>query len=71
MYVWPRKAVSVTTGFRYLVIRWGHALTWILLAINFVLRGITPSFNRTADLIAAAGGLAYLLFMVMTFAVKP
>jgi hypothetical protein len=30
VYIWPHKAV--TTGFRYLIVRWGHALTWLLLA---------------------------------------
>jgi len=23
VYIWPHKAVTVTTGFRYFVIRWG------------------------------------------------
>lgn len=70
VFIWPHKVVTVTSGFRYLVIRWGHALTWILLAINFALRGIDPSLNGAANLIAAAGGAIYLLFMTMTFAVK-
>lgn len=70
VYVWPRKAVTASAGFRYFVIRWGHALTWVLLAVSFLLRGINSSFNGIANLVAAAGGLTYLLFMVMTFAVR-
>lgn len=70
VYIWPRKAVTATTGFRYLAIRWGHTLTWILLAINFALRGIDPSLNGAANLIAAAGGVMYLLFMAMTFIIR-
>ncbi len=70
VYVWPHKAVTVTTGFRYVVIRWGHSLTWVLLAVSFLLRGISPEINGTANLIAAAGGLMYLLFMAMTFIIK-
>jgi len=35
-FVWPHKAVTATTGFRFLVLRWGHALTWILLSVNFL-----------------------------------
>ncbi len=70
VFIWPQKAVTTTTGFRYFVIRWGHTLTWVLLAINFGLRGIDPSFNGIANLFAAAGGVMYLLFMTMTFAVK-
>ena len=69
-FVWPQKAVAVPSGFRFLVLRWGHALTWLLLAINFLLRGLSPSLNGAANLIALAGGLVYLLFMVMTFVVK-
>ena len=70
VYVGPHTKILVTPGLRYLVIRWGHALTWILLAVSFFLRGISPSLNGVANLIAAAGGLVYLLFIVMTFVVK-
>ena len=69
-FVWPQKAVTVTIGFRVFVLRWGHALTWILLAINFLLRGLSPSLNGVANIVALAGGLMYALFMVMTFVAK-
>jgi hypothetical protein len=69
-FVWPHKAVTTTTGFRFLVLRWGHALTWILLAVNFLLRGLSPSLNGAANIVALAGGLMYMLFMVMTFIIK-
>ena len=69
-FVWPHKEVANATGFRFFVLRWGHALTWLLLTINFLLRGIDPSLNGLASLIALAGGLMYLLFMVMTFVVQ-
>ena len=65
--VWPRKAVTATRGVRYVVVRWGHAFTWVLLVVNFILRGIDPSLTGAANLIALAGGLMYLLFMLMTF----
>lgn len=70
VYVGPHNKITVTPGFRHLVIRWGHALTWILLALSFFLRGLSPSLNGVANLLAATGGLVYLLFMVMTFVVK-
>ncbi|MFN8402733.1 MAG: hypothetical protein U0V48_04155 [Anaerolineales bacterium] len=70
VFIWPHKAVTTTTGFRYFVIRWGHALTWVLLAVNFALRGIDPSLNDAANLIAAAGGVTYLLFTTMTFIIR-
>lgn len=69
-FVWPQKAMATNTGFRFLVIRWGHALTWLLLAIHFALRGISPSLNGPANLIALTGGIVYLLFMVMSFIAK-
>jgi len=69
-FVWPQKAVTASSGFRFLMIRYAHTLTWALLAINFLFRGLSPSFNGSANLIAAVGGLVYLLFMVMTFIIK-
>ena len=69
-FVWPHKAVIVSTGFRFFVIRWGHALTWLLIALNFLLRGISPSLNGTANWIALTGGVIYFLFMVMSFEIK-
>jgi hypothetical protein len=69
-HIWPAKAVTVTSGFRYFIIRWGHALTWILLAVSFFLRGIGPDLNGGSSFFALAGGMMYLLFMVMTFVIK-
>ena len=69
-FVWPRKAASASTGLRFFVLRWGHALTWILLAINFLLRGVSPNLNGVATLFALAGGTMYLLFIAMTSVVK-
>lgn len=69
-FVWPRRRISENGGFRYLVLRWGHTLVWVLLAINFLLRGLSPSAASAADAFALSGGLAYLLFLVMTFSTK-
>lgn len=68
-FVWPHKAADVT-GFRFFVLRWGHALAWSLLAINFLLRGIDPSLNGLASFCALAGGVMYLLFTAVTFLIK-
>ena len=70
IYVGPHTKLTVTTGLRYFVIRWGHAVTWLLLAVSFFLRGLSPSMNGVANMIALAGGLTYLLFMAMTFIIK-
>jgi len=69
-FVWPEKAGTAAIGFRFFILRWGHTLTWILLAINFLLRGLSPSLNGLANLIALAGGVMYFLFLMMTFVVK-
>jgi hypothetical protein len=70
VYVGPHTKLTPTSDFRYFVIRWGHALTWLLLAISFFLRGMNPELNGVANLIALAGGLVYLMFLVMNFVVK-
>ena len=67
---WPSKVLTEAAGLRFFVIRWGHALTWLLLTINFILRGIDPKFNGAANIIAGAGGVIYLLFIATTFIVK-
>ena len=68
--VWPHPAAPVSGGFRFFVLRWGHALTWLLLAVNFTLRGVDAKFNGVANMMAAAAGLNYLLFMLLTFVLK-
>ena len=68
--VWPKKAVTATSGARYLIVRWGHALVWILLAVNFLLRGLSPSLNGAADAVALVGAAMYVAFLAMTFMVK-
>jgi hypothetical protein len=70
VYVGPRTKIPVIPGFRHFIIRWGHALTWALLGINFLLRGINPSLNGLASFCAVAGGVMYILFLAMTFVVK-
>jgi hypothetical protein len=45
-------------------------LTWLLLAVNFLLRGLSPSLNGVANLIALSGALIYGLFIFMMFVVK-
>lgn len=42
VYVGPHTKLTPTPGFRYFVIRRGHALTWLLLAIRFIMRAIIP-----------------------------
>jgi hypothetical protein len=69
-FVWPQKAAAAATGFRFFILRWGHTLTWALLAINFLLRGLSPSLNGVANILALAGGLMYALFIVLALVVR-
>ena len=69
-FFWPKDRIADLTGFRFFVLRWGHALTWLLISINFILRGLDPKLNGAANMMAAAGGLIYLLFIAMTFILK-
>jgi hypothetical protein len=70
VFVGPHTKMQAAPGFRYFIVRWGHALTWLLLAVHFLLRGASPSLNGVANMIAFAGGVIYLLFMAMAFVVK-
>ncbi len=63
-FLWPQQKVTPDTGWlRYLVLRYGHALVWLLLALSFLLRG-SDSGGLAANGVALAALLAYLLFMV-------
>jgi hypothetical protein len=70
VFVGPHTKMPESVGFRFLVIRWGHALTWLLLALSFFLLGLSPGLSRAANLLAVASGLVYALFIVMTFVFK-
>jgi hypothetical protein len=69
-FIWPQKAVAVHAGFRFFIVRWGHALTWLLLTLNFLLRGLSPALEGTANILAILGALFYALFILMTFVIK-
>lgn len=70
VYVGPHTKMTLPPGLRFFFVRWGHALTWLLLAINFALRGISPTLDSAANIIALLGGLTYIVFMIMTLIVK-
>jgi hypothetical protein len=70
MFVWPQKAAIAAGGFRFFILRWGHALTWTLLAMSFLLRGLSSAWNGAANLLALAGAVFYALFLYMAFGVK-
>lgn len=61
-------AGSAASGWRNWVLRWGHGLCWILLAVSFVTR--MGPWARSANLVAAAGGLVYLAFLALKLTSK-
>lgn len=69
-FVWPHKQAVLPIGFRFFVLRWGHALTWLLLAVSFALRDLDPKFNGLANGIAVMSGLSYLLFILTAYVLK-
>jgi len=70
--IWPHKVATETAGFRYFVIRWRHALAWLLLAVSFSrsVRGIGLELNGGASFLGLSGSFIYLLSILMTFIVK-
>ncbi len=39
-FVWPRGRVTPSDGTRYLIVRWFHALVWLLLALAAFVAGL-------------------------------
>ncbi len=62
VYVWPSdKVPGDTTSIRYLILRWGHTLVWVLIASFILLRSVGAS--TFANLLAALAGVTYLAFV--------
>jgi hypothetical protein len=70
LFVGPHTRLPDDASFRYAVIRWGHSATWLLLALSFFLRGLSPGLAGLANALAVAAGLVYALFIVMAFVAK-
>jgi len=43
------KQTPNTTGLTYLILRWAHSITWLLLALSFLIRALAPDLPRLAD----------------------
>ncbi len=69
-FIWPKKSATETNRLRFFIVRWGHGLTWFLLSLNFLLRGISPALDGAANILALAGALFYALFILMSFVIK-
>lgn len=52
-------------SFRYIVLRWFHALVWLLLAVSFLLRALDGSiFTLISNITALGGLLVYSIFLI-------
>lgn len=61
---WPATSVPEPVTFHYLVLRWFHALAWVVLGVSFLVRatGKIQLANRVAFLALPA----YALFLLAT-----
>ncbi len=59
--VWPADRAVGATGLRFLLLRWGHAAVWLLLAVSFFVRGVGA--EGPANVIALAALGVYLAFL--------
>jgi hypothetical protein len=55
----PENAV----GLRGFLLRWGHSLCWLLLALSCFVRGFVPELNGTANILVFSALLAYIGFV--------
>jgi hypothetical protein len=65
LIVWPSDKATTVYGLRFLILRWFHALVWLLLAIAAVL----AAFNllggtATARMVAFLSLILYIVFLV-------
>lgn len=56
------KQTPDTAGLTHFVLRWFHSITWFLLAVSFLLRGLSPDLAGIADVLAYVALGAYLGF---------
>ena len=60
-------AAGSAAGLRWWVLRWGHSLCWLLLAMAaLAMARITPLPPHWANGLALAGGAAYAVFIATT-----
>jgi hypothetical protein len=55
---------SGTTGLRFVVLRWFHPLTWLLLGLSAVIHGSVVGGSRPADLVAQLALVVYVAYLL-------
>ncbi len=56
------KQTPQTVGLTHFALRWLHAMTWWLLAVSFLIRGLAPHQPGLADVVGYACLVAYVGF---------
>jgi hypothetical protein len=62
-FVWPQRDVE---GPAYLILRWGHALVWLLLAVAAFLAPAAPTAAKRTSMAAGAVYFAFLATVTIT-----
>jgi len=64
-FIWPKKLVQTNQHSHqtYLFLRWGHSLSWLLLAL--ALFAWASHSTLVAVLLAIAGAAIYLVYMIL------
>jgi len=64
--VWPSDKAAGLDGVRFMVLRWGHAVVWLLLAIAVFMAAnpATQRFAQYAGWLALASYAAFLFVVV-------
>lgn len=65
LWVWPADRVSPGEGWRFIVLRWFHALTWLLLALGVFSAALRLAGGALVRPLAFAALLAYLVFLAV------
>jgi hypothetical protein len=71
-FVWPqKKAEGLAFGLRYVVLRWFHALVWLLLGASLALHALPGGAGSTArgvaKLLAVLALPAYAAFLLAAY----
>lgn len=64
IFVWPNNRVAPADRLRYIVLRWFHALVWLILAVAAFIAGFDLFGGQsTAKPTALLSLIVYLIFM--------
>ena len=65
LIVWPADRAPAAEGLRYFILRWFHAVVWLLLALAAFVYGLNRLGGaQTARYLALASLGVYLIFML-------